>query len=117
MSEQQTLQEEPTLWLRTVEDFQKLPEEKIGHVLQDFELWLHQIAWARKTEGVAITTRTDAFGWIDDGKHDVNWQINGVNVNELRMSEPAAQMTVDEVADAIIGRIADALKASKRKGK
>jgi hypothetical protein len=116
MSEQQQdLQAEPTLWLRTVEDFQRLPKDKIGHCLRDFELWLHQVAWAREVPGVEVTTRTDAFGWIDDGRHDVNWQINGVDASKLATSEPEPlKLTVDEVADAILARVADALKVSKR---
>jgi hypothetical protein len=99
-------------FFRTIEDFVALPAEKITHCVRDFELWLRAIKIA-ESHARQITTPTDVFGWLDDGKHDVKVQINGLDVKSLRDQH---QMEVEEVADAIFDRIAERMFGKHRKG-
>jgi hypothetical protein len=64
---------------RTVEDMHAIPLEKIDHFCQDLALWLslHRVAELTNAEQsmVKVTSPRDVFGWVDDGKHDVNLNI------------------------------------------
>lgn len=64
---------------RSVQDMQAVPLEKIDHFCRDLALWLSVCKIADQasdeTTQVKITTPRDEFGWIDDGKHDVNLNI------------------------------------------
>lgn len=65
---------------RTIEDLHKIPVEKIEHFCQDLASWLtiHRLAAdiPAELQGLLkVTTPTDVFEWIDDGKHDINLNI------------------------------------------
>lgn len=61
---------------RTVADMHRVPIEKLDAFTTDLRLWLqaHRLAELRPGH-VRIASPTDAFGWIDDGKHDVRVKV------------------------------------------
>ena len=65
-----------TLEFRTIGELHAIPAEKVDHFCRDLALWLlfHKIADSH--EDVKVSTPRDVFGWIDDGKHNVNVSIN-----------------------------------------
>ena len=78
----------PELEMRTVEDFLKVPIDKIDHCLEDFKSWLmvyhsaEAMAQYRvKQMGITLPElqkvfKSDHFVWIDDGKHDATITIS-----------------------------------------
>lgn len=66
-----------TFKFRTIEELHAIPIEKIEHFCRDLGLWLtlNKIAEAHTSDQIKVTTPRDVFGWIDDGKHDVNLTI------------------------------------------
>jgi hypothetical protein len=70
---------EPKLF-RTVWDLRAIPASKIDHFCEDLRLWLHLHKQAEQIQreligsgwNLKIKTPTEAFGWIDDGRHDAN---------------------------------------------
>lgn len=66
--------------IRTVWDMRAIPESKIDHFCEDLRLWLHmhkqveRIRHELLAAGVdlKVTTPTEVFDWIDDGRHDAN---------------------------------------------
>ena len=83
MSESNT--ENPTRYrLERVEDFEKIPEEKLGKCLEEFRTWIEVYRSAKVfveslgDETCKGSVKSAAFVWIDDGKEDVNISINQV---------------------------------------
>lgn len=67
-------------WFSTTTDMLAVPADKIDAFCEDLRLWLHMHAeFAQLSEQcgvvVTVTSRTDAFGWVDDGKHDARVSI------------------------------------------
>jgi hypothetical protein len=65
-------------FFRTIEDLHAIPLEKIEAFTIDLKLWLQQLRIVELTgKGVMkVTTPTDVFGWIDDGRHDVRVHLS-----------------------------------------
>jgi len=70
-------------FFRTVTDMLTVPTEKLDHFIEDLRLWLHmqkKIAEIQREVGNIVelkqTTPIDAFGWVDDGKHDARIKID-----------------------------------------
>lgn len=72
-------------WFDTVSDMRALPAEKIDEFCEDLRLWLHMqkmledILRTVSADRLQMTTPSDRFGWIDDGRHDANITINVVD--------------------------------------
>lgn len=68
-----------TYQFRTISELHAIPAEKVDNFCRDLALWLmvHRIAEAHSDDNVKIkVTSPEVFGWIDDGKHDVNVRID-----------------------------------------
>lgn len=92
----------------TVSDMRALPTDKIDHFCEDLRLWLHMHKQAEAIQkqiddalggGVMtlhITTPTESFGWIDDGRHDARIKVDLSGLSDLLASEtPPAEDAVD----------------------
>jgi hypothetical protein len=63
--------------IRTIEDFQRIPPEKLTHCLEDFGLWLAIVADLRQkfTDMEGVTMDSTRFVWSDDDRHDALVQM------------------------------------------
>lgn len=65
-----------TYQFRTINELHAIPMDKIEHFCRDLALWLTICKISELTDGVTkVTTPLDVFGWVDDGKHNVNLNI------------------------------------------
>ena len=80
-----------TFKFRTVEDMHAVPFEKIDHFCHDLALWLqlHKLVEISDTPSLRVTSRRDEFGWVDDGKHDININLR-VRTEEPATTEPVS---------------------------
>lgn len=70
-------------YYRTVSEMRAVPADKIDNFCEDLRLWLHmhkQVDDIRAALGplehvVQVTSADDAFGWVDDNKHDARIHI------------------------------------------
>lgn len=77
------MSEQTPQYFRTVTEMHAVPAEKIDAFVEDLRLWLHMHRELDATMAelgafagiVKITSPTDAFGWLDDGKHDASIRI------------------------------------------
>lgn len=95
MSEEQKA---PPRFFTTVTDMRELPAEKIDHFCEDLRLWLHMHKQVEEIQAqigqsvrIEVTTRTDAFGWIDDNRHDANIKIDLQGLTDLVEAVNAAK--------------------------
>jgi hypothetical protein len=83
------MSEHPKHHIRTVDDFLKIPQEKLMHCLQDFQNWL-TFATSEEMQLMlrAIPEMKPSFSefiWVDDGKHEI---IPTILVGEEGVGEP-----------------------------
>ena len=78
------MSEQSAQFFTTVSDMRAVPAEKIDHFCEDLRLWLHMHKQVEQIQaelgplaaGLKIMSPTEAFGWVDDGRHDARIQIN-----------------------------------------
>lgn len=99
----------PPLYFRTVEDFHRLPAEKLRACLEDFFLWLVMCrAVAPGLDGIAHVKDVNTFGWVDDGRHDANFHVQlvpeptslSVSVTDADGTEQSRTWSAEELAQA-----------------
>lgn len=99
----------PPLYFRTVEDFHRLPVEKLRACLEDFFLWLVMCrAVAPGLDGIAHVKDVNTFGWVDDGRHDANFHVKlvpaptglSVSVTGAAGTEQSCTWSADDLEQA-----------------
>ena len=82
-----------TFKFRTVEDMHAVPFEKIDHFCHDLALWLqlHKLVEISDTPSLRVTSPRDEFGWVDDGKHDININLKVRTEQPATVTEPVSE--------------------------
>lgn len=91
-------------FFKTVTDMRTVPADKIDHFCEDLRLWLHMHKQVEELHAqlgelaymVKIKTPIDAFGWVDDNKHDATIKVQfsaDASVEETTDGQPARTTT------------------------
>lgn len=96
-------------FFRTFVEMCAVPSNKIDAFCEDLRLALHmraQVAEIQASLGpelsgaIKITSPSDAFGWVDDGRHDANIRITLLDQLGRAVDKALADAAVDpHVAD------------------
>lgn len=66
-------------FFRTVAEMHAIPKEKVSAFVLDLALWLQQHRLVHELTG-RLGADPDVFGWMDDGRHEVQVRLNGVDL-------------------------------------